>query len=107
MNLDEIEKPSKSVLDLTDEEIEDCFDGSYSVGLVREILGKFGVIDEYGWIDPEIFADWFAQSLEDNIEAEAGSDEWTEANDANWNWGYDMADNINALLSPHTEVDEE
>lgn len=89
----------KSVHDLTDEEIENCIEGSSNVKMIRDILTKHGVVDLEGYIDPEIFADWFAQGIEGYIDAEEGSDEWTEANDVNWNWGYDIGDNINSLIS--------
>lgn len=89
----------KKVSNLTDEELENCVDGSTNIQMIRDILTKHGVVDLEGYIDPEIFADWFARGIEGYIDAEEGSDEWTEANDVNWNWGYDIADNINEYIS--------
>lgn len=89
----------KNVHTLTDEELESCFDGTTSVLLVREILQKHGVVDLEGFIDPEIFADWFAEAIKDFIGIEEDTPEWTEAFDNNWNWGYDIGDNINSLIS--------
>lgn len=89
----------KNIKDLTDEELESCFDGVTSVIMVREILNKHGVVDLEGFVDPEIFADWFAESLQDLTGTEEDTPEWTEAFDVNWNWGYDIGDNINALIS--------
>lgn len=89
----------KSVHELTDEELEECVDGSTNIAMLRDILTKHGVVDLEGWIDPEIFADWFAQGIEGFIDAEYNSDEWIDANDTNWNWGYDIADNINSYIS--------
>jgi len=89
----------KSILTLTDEELEDCLDGSSDIQMIRDIFTKHGVIDQEGWIDPEIFADWFAQGLAAYIAAEPDLEEWSEFNDINWNWGYDIGDNINSYIS--------
>ena len=97
----------KTVHDLDDEEIEDCVDGTTNIDMIREIFTKHGVLGDDGYIDPEIFADWFAMGIEGFIDAEEDSEAWTEANDNNWNWGYDIADNINMLLMPQEKVDSE
>ena len=89
----------KSVHELTDLELEDCVNGSTNIAMLREILTKHGVVDEQGWIDPEIFADWFAAGIEGFIDAEPDTDEWQAAYDTNWNWGYDIGDNINSYIS--------
>jgi hypothetical protein len=89
----------KSVFNLTDEELEDCVDGTTNIVMLRDILTKHGVVDEQGWIDPEIFADWFAAGIEGYISAEPDTDEWQAAYDTNWNWGYDIGDNINSYIS--------
>lgn len=89
----------KDARTLTDEELEDCVDGSTNIDMLRDILTKHGVVDEQGWIDPEIFADWFANGIEGYISAEPDTDEWQEAYDNNWNWGYDIGDNINSYIS--------
>ena len=89
----------KDARTLTDEELEGCVDGSTNIDMLRDILTKHGVVDEQGWIDPEIFADWFANGIEGYISAEPDTDEWQEAYDNNWNWGYDIGDNINSYIS--------
>ena len=89
----------KSVYELTDEEFEECVNGSTNIAMLREILTKHRVVDEQGWIDPEVFADWFANGIEGYISAEPDTDEWQEAYDNNWNWGYDIGDNINSYIS--------
>ncbi|NBP17013.1 hypothetical protein EBU95_21990, partial [bacterium] len=80
----------KSVHELTDQELEDCIDGSTNIAMLREILTKHSVVDLEGYIDPEIFADWFSVGLAGYITEDVDSDEWAEANDTNWNWGFDI-----------------
>lgn len=89
----------KNVKSLSDDEIEQCIDGSSNIEMIRDILNKEYVVDEEGYVDPEIFADWFAKSIEGYIDAEQDSAEWTDAYDNNWNWGYDIGDNINSFIS--------
>jgi len=97
----------RNVHELTDEELESCFDGTTSVIIVREILSKHGVVDLEGFIDPEIFADWFADAMKDFIGEEEDTPEWTEAFDVNWNWGYDIGDNINSYISDNFGANEQ
>ena len=89
----------KSVYELTDEELEDCVDGSTNITMLRDILTKHGVIDLEGWIDPEIFADWFARGIEGFIDADPDSEEFFKIYENNWDWGFDIADNINSYIS--------
>jgi len=89
----------KDAKTLTDQELEDCVDGTTNLLMLREILTKPNVVDEQGWIDPEIFADWFANGIEGFIDAVPDTDEWQAAYDNNWNWGYDIGDNINSYIS--------
>lgn len=88
----------RNVFELDDEELEDCFDGSSNVDMVREILEKPNVVDEYGYIDEAEFAQWFAYGIEGYIDADEDTDEWEEANENNYNWGYSIAENINNYL---------
>lgn len=84
---------------LSDEELESCTDGSTNIAILRDILTKHGVIDIEGWIDPELFADWFANGIEKYIKAEPYTNGWHKAYDNNWNCGYDIGDNINSYIS--------
>jgi len=97
----------KNVHELTDKELEECVDGSTNLTMLKDILTRHGVVGNDGYLDPEIFANWFAQGIEAYIEAEADSDEWNEANDVNWTWGYDIADNINIYISDNFKDDNE
>lgn len=83
---------------ITDEELEECFNGSSNIDMVREILDKPGVVIGPGIVDEESFAQWFAYAIEGFIDAEEDTDEWHEAWDVNFDWGVDIADNINALI---------
>lgn len=96
----------KDVKNLTDDEIESCIEGSSNIEMIRDILTKHGVVDLEGYVDPEVFADWFAQGIEGYIDAKMNSDEWIESNDTNWNWGYDIGDNINSLISNNFKDEE-
>lgn len=89
----------KDARTLTDEELESCVDGTTNIAMLREILTKHRVIDELGWIDPEVFGDWFATGIQGFIDAEQNTAEWQEAYDNNWSWGYDIGDNINSYIS--------
>ena len=92
----------RSVNDLSQEELEDCFDGSSSVEMVREIFEKHGVINDDGYVDIENFAEWFAYGVEGFIDAEEGSEEYEEAWNNNYDWGMSIAENINYAL----DIDE-
>lgn len=87
----------KNVFELSDIELEDCFDGSTDVDMVRKILGKSGVVND-GLVDTGKFAKEFAEAIEGFIDADEDSDEWQECWDNNFDWGYDIADSINSYL---------
>lgn len=83
---------------ITDDELEDCFEGSSNIDMVREILAKPGVVVGPGIVDDESFAEWFAYAIEGFIDAEEDTEEWREAWDTNFDWGLSIASNINDLL---------
>lgn len=88
----------RNVFELDDEELEDCFDGSSNVDMVREILEKQGVVGKDGFVDIDQFAEWFAYGVEGYIDADEETDEWQEAWDNNYAWGESIAENINEYL---------
>ena len=73
---------------LSDSALEDCFDGSTSLEMVRNIFTKKEVINADNTVEPEEFAYWFQKALE----GFAGDD---EANETNFEWGESIAENIN------------
>lgn len=87
----------KTLDDLTDDQIENCFEGSSSVNMVRKIAKK--CTDINGYIDIEDFSQMFAEEIEEFIDAEEESDEWNEAWYENRNWGEIIAENINEILA--------
>ncbi len=89
----------KDVFDLEDWEIEECFDGSSNVDMVREILEKDGVLDDDGSIIVEEFAQWFAYAIEGYIDADEETEEWDEAWNNNFEWGKTIAENLNDYLN--------
>ena len=80
---------------LSDEEIDDCIDGSSSIKLIRQIIEN---TQEDNMIDVDDFADTFATELEDFIGEYEDTEEWKEAWDNNWEWGLSIAEAINDLL---------
>lgn len=80
---------------LSDEEIENCLDGSSSIKLIRQIIEN---TQEDNMIDVDDFADTFATELEDFIGEYEDTEEWKEAWDNNWEWGLSIAEAINDLL---------
>lgn len=86
-----------NILELTDEQLEDCVDGTTNIRLLRQIMQMPGIMNEEGYIDPDAFSEIFARELEDFIGEDEDSEAWQEINDNNLNWGFDIADNINML----------
>lgn len=79
--------------ELDDDQLELCVDGSTSLDLLREIIDK--TITDNGYVDEADFAQWFAYALEGYLDADEGTDEWNESNEANYNWGLAIAESIN------------
>jgi hypothetical protein len=88
----------KNVTSLSDNELHDCFDGTTSPELVREIIEKPGVITDTGAVDANQFAQWFAHSLQDLIDADPTTEEWQEGWRVNFEWGENIANNINDYI---------
>lgn len=84
---------------LSDEEIEDCIEGSSDIDMIREILQKAYVINDQGFVEEDLFANWFATGIEGFIDADPGSDEFDDAWEANHGWALNIAANINDLLA--------
>lgn len=95
-----------NVFELSDEELEDCVDGSTNITMLRDILTKVNVVGEDGFVNVESFASWFAYGLEGYIAADEDEepDEWQEAYDSNEQWGRDIAENINYYIGMEDEV---
>jgi len=82
----------------TDDEIEECFEGSSNVDLVRDIAGK--CVTENKTIAEMAFGQMFARAIEGfiGVEYEDSPDEWEEAWDVNEDWGISIARNLNDLI---------
>jgi hypothetical protein len=86
--------------DLTDEEIEECIEGSSDVGLIREIMTMEDVYDEDSThVNEENFATRFAYAIEGFIDADEGTPEYDEAWDNNYEWALCIAENINEKIT--------
>lgn len=82
----------------TDDEIEECFEGSSNVDMVREIASK--CVTENKTIAEMAFGQMFARAIEGfiGVEYEDSPDEWEEAWDVNEDWGISIARNLNDLI---------
>lgn len=82
---------------LSDEEIENCIDGSSDLRMIREII-EVSQLDNL--LDIEDFADMFAYRIRGFIDVTFEEDEeaYDEAYMNNWEWGTSIAENINLLL---------
>ena len=91
----------RSPSDLTDEEIEECIEGSSNVDMIREIMTMEDVYDEEDstHLHEENFATRFAYAIEGFIDADQGTPEYDEAWDNNYEWALNIAENINDLLT--------
>lgn len=89
--------PIRTIDEITDSELEDCFDGCTDIEMVRRLIGE--CTDEQGWIDCLDFGDCFAQQIQGFIDADQGSEDYEEAWEANRQWGENIAENINDALS--------
>lgn len=87
----------KTIDDLTDDQIENCFEGSSDVNMVRKLAKKY--VDENGYVDVEDFSQAFAESIEGFISEKEESDEWNDIWYENRNWGEIIAENINEILA--------
>ena len=89
----------KNILEqFTDDEIEECFEGSSNVDLVRDIAGK--CMTENGTIAEMAFGQMFARAIEGyiGVDYEEDPDEWEEAWDINEDWGISIASNLNDMI---------
>ena len=75
--------------DLSDEILEECFDGSTSKDLVKEIINKMNVLNKDNTIDEVAFGRSFMYALQGLTN---GDD---EADENNFDWGVGIAENIN------------
>lgn len=89
--------PVRTIDEISDDELEDCYDGTTDNDMVRRIIKRCLTND--GWIDEDDFADEFAYQIEGFIDADEDTNEWQESWDANRDWGYTIAENINDALS--------
>lgn len=81
---------------LSDEEIEECTDGSSDVKMIREII-DLTQLDNL--VDIEDFADMFSYKIRNFIvHIEDDEEAYDEAYMNNWEWGSSIAENINNLL---------
>jgi len=81
---------------LSDEDIEECLDGTSDIKWIRELIN---LSQNDNLIDEESFADIFAYELQKFVDAEEGTEEFQEASQNNWDWGHSIAQNINDTIA--------
>ena len=74
---------------LSDEILEECFNGSTRPALVREIINTMNVLKADNTIDTVEFGRNFMYALEGFTDGDE------EANEINFDWGIVIAENIN------------
>lgn len=72
---------------LSDAALEECVDGCTNLDLLRAILRKPYVVED-NVVDEYLFGDYFQEALE-------GFAEDDEASEINYQWGCQIAENIN------------
>ena len=79
---------------LSDDDIEECIDGSSDVTMIREIID---LTQMESLVNEKDFADLFADRISGFIAVDYDEepDEWETCNDNNWSWGKAIAENIN------------
>lgn len=82
---------------LSDEEIEDCIDGSSNIKLIRNII-EIAQDKNRATIDELKFAAYFTDEVNNFIDEKPGTAAWDEANTNNWEWARSIANNINGVL---------
>lgn len=96
---------SRSMDEISDDELEGVIDGSTDLDMVREIAEE--CMTAGGYVDVHDFADLFRYRIQGFIDAEEGSPEWKEADSNNDEWGEQIARGINELLTGESEDDIE
>lgn len=91
------DQPVRTIDQISDSELEDCYDGTTDNHMVRRLIGECS--NEDGWIDSEDFGYLFARQIEGFIDADEDSEEWEEAWDANREWGENIAQNVNDAMA--------
>ncbi len=98
----EAKKNSKKIVtiaDLSDEQIESCFDGSSNVDLVRDLFEE-NYHSDLNVVDETAFGEAFADAIQGFIGVDQNEEpeEWKQAYAINQEWGESIAQNVNELL---------
>jgi len=92
-------KKITTIADLTDDQIESCFNGSSNVDLVRDLFEE-NYHSDLKIVDVKAYGAAFAEAIEGFIGADETEEpeEWKEAYAINQEWGESMAHSVNELL---------
>lgn len=94
-----IPKKLTTIADLSDDQIESCFNGSSNVDLVRDLFEE-NYSSDLKIVDEKAFGEAFAEAIQGFIGADEVEEpeEWKEAYAINQEWGESMAQSVNELL---------
>lgn len=94
-----IPKKLTTIADLSDDQIESCFNGSSNVDLVRDLFEE-NYRSDLKIVDEKAFGEAFAEAIQGFIGADEVEEpeEWKEAYAINQEWGESMAQSVNELL---------
>ena len=92
-------KKLTTIADLSDDQIESCFNGSSNVDLVRDLFEE-NYRSDLKIVDEKSFGEAFAEAIQGFIGADEVEEpeEWKEAYAINQEWGESMAQSVNELL---------
>lgn len=94
-----VAKKIVTIADLSDEQIESCFDGSSNVDLVRDLFEE-NYHSDLNVVDETAFGEAFADAIQGFIGVDQNEEpeEWNEAYANNQEWGESIAQSVNELL---------
>jgi len=80
---------------LDDEELLECVDGSTDLKLLRKAIDY---AQDENILDEDLFAEYFCDSIDGFIDEEIGTEAYLNAREANYIWGFEIAESINSLI---------
>lgn len=80
---------------LDDDELLECVDGTTDVKLLRRAIEYS---QDENILDEDLFAKYFSDAIEGFIDEKPNTEEYFIAQENNYSWGFEIAENINSLI---------